>query len=320
MGDRHEPDFLATETIDLNSLFTRDVATSGTFDLRGLEATSLGKLLQTIPIPALLVDGACAIAFANEASENIAAHSAPHKPGSFSLLFADAVAASDAEALIKRVFATRKPEVMEAPLKKGRNRLWGRMHFRPLRVGKRRSVLVLVEDLTPESKRAAAAQKHLDKLRRSQDLLEKRLARNVANLRLANSLLKQETADRKRAEDALKKADEQLKRQAELLAGEQNKADVRAGKKTTSRSDTQRTKSAGNSHTASDPAVGAFKDFKSFVKLVRSAAHMAREDLEKEHTSRVRKHLEKLLKHCAIADEKVVAHEARNAGVPDIGS
>ena len=320
MGDQHEPDFLATETIDLNSLFTRDVASSGTFDLRGLEGTSLGRLLQTIPIPALLVDGACAIAFANQASENIGFHSAPQQPGSFSLLFADAVAASGAEALIKRVFATRKPEVMEAPLKKRRNRLWGRLHFRPLRVGKRRSVLVLVEDLTLESKRALLEEKHLHKLQRSQDLLEKRLARSVANLRIANSLLRKETADRKRADDALKKANDQLKRQAELLTEASNKTGVRGGTEGTSRDATEGAHSIGSSRKALDPAAGTINDFKSFVKLVRSAAQMAREDLETEHAARVRKHVEKLLRHCAIADEKIVAHEGLNAGVRDIGS
>ena len=140
MGDQREPDFLETETIDFKSLFTRNVSSSGTFDLKGLEATSLGKLLQTIPLPALLVDGSCAIAFANQASEIAGFRSAPQRPGSFSLLFADQVAASSAEALIKKVFATRKPEVIEAPLKKGKNRLWGRMHLRSLRIGKRRAV------------------------------------------------------------------------------------------------------------------------------------------------------------------------------------
>ena len=119
------------------------------FDLRGLETTSLGKLLHTIPIPALLVDGACAIAYANQASEAAGFHAAPRQPGSFSLLFADAVAASSAETLVKKVFATRRSEVIEAPLKKGKSHLWGRMHLRSLRVGKRRSVLVIVEDLTP---------------------------------------------------------------------------------------------------------------------------------------------------------------------------
>ncbi len=320
MGDQHEPEFLATETIDLNSLFTRDVASSGTFDLRGLEATSLGKLLETIPIPALLVDGAIAVAFANQASENLGFQSAPQRPGSFSLLFADGVAASAAEALVKRVFATRKPEVMEAPLKRGRNRLWGRMHFRPLRVGKRRSVLVLVEDMTLEGKRGLLEQKHLQKLQRSQDLLEKRLARSAANLRMTNSLLRKETADRKRAEDALKKAHAQLKRQAESLAGASNKGKVGPGKKGTSRAATEGIHFIADPRTESDPYPESVKDFKSFVKLVTSAAQMAQEDLEKEHASRVRKHLEKLLKHCAIADEKVVAHEAWKAGSRDSGS
>lgn len=320
MGDRREPDFLATETIDLNSLFTRDVASSGTFDLRGLETTSLGRLLQTIPIPALLVDGACAIAFANQASENIGFHSAPQQPGSFSLLFADAVAASGAEALIKSVFASHKPETMEAPLKKGRTRLWGRMHLRPLRVGKRRSVLVLVEDLSLESKRALLEQKQVQKLQRSHDLLEKRLARSVADLKMANSLLKKETAARKRMEDALDKATGLLNRQAEQPAEAQPRDDASASTKSTHPMSAHGTEFVRDSAFTSDPAAKAAEEFKSFVKLVKTAAHKVRENMEKEQWSRARKHLDKVLGHCALAEEKVVAHEALSARASDGGS
>jgi hypothetical protein len=320
MGNQHEPDFLSTETIDLNSLFTRDVASSGTFDLRGLEATSLGKLLQTIPIPALLVDGACAIAFANVASENIGVRDSPNQPGSFALLFADAAAAAGAQALIKKVFATRQPEVMEAALKKGKARLWGRMHLRPLRVGKRRSILVLVEDLTLESNRVLLEQKHLSKLERSQDLIEKRLARNVANLRMANSRLKKEAADRKRAEEALKKAMEQLQHQADQPADTADRKRTRTNRKAAGRAGSGSDRQPENDSLKSVSVSNAIKDFRNFLKLVRSAAQMVREDLEKEDASRMKKHMEKLLKHCAIAEEKLVRHEGPVARAPDDGS
>jgi hypothetical protein len=304
MGDRHEPEFLETETIDFKSLFDRNVASSGMFDLRGLEATSLGKLLETIPIPALLVDGACAIAFANQASEAAGFHSAPQQPGSFSMLFADALAASSAETLIKKVFATRKPEVIEAPLKKGKAHLWGRMHLRSLRVGKRRSVLVIVEDLTLEDRRVQLEQKHLLKVQRAKEQLEKRLAQNVVSLRMANAMLRKETAERKRVEEALRKTKEKLERQAELFREASGHGQTACKK----RGPDLAAQEQDHARTHSEAAPSAVKDFKNFLQVVRGVAEAVREDLEIEDASRMKKHLDKLLKHCAIAEEKLGRH------------
>ena len=47
----------ATETIDLEGLFSRDLTSSGSFDIReGIWATTFGKVLQVLPVPALLID------------------------------------------------------------------------------------------------------------------------------------------------------------------------------------------------------------------------------------------------------------------------
>jgi hypothetical protein len=308
MGDRSEPEFLETETIDFKSLFDRNVASSGMFDLRGLEATSLGKLLETVPIPALLVDGACAIAFANQASEAAGFHAAPQHPGSFSLLFAEAEAASTAETLIKKVFATRKPEVIEARLKKGKAHLWGRMHLRSLRLGKRRSVLVIIEDLTLEDRRVNLEQKHLLKVQRAKDQLEKRLAQTAANLRMANSLLKKETAERKRAEETLRKTKERLERQAEGSREASSQGPSVSGKRGAGLTGQEPSPKHDETPPPSTAVPGAVKDFKNFLQVMRSVAEAMREDLETEDASRMKKHLDKLLKHCAIAEEKLGRH------------
>src|SRR5271157_508698 len=44
-----------TETIDLNSLFSKDVTSSGSFDLRRVRFASFGKLLQVLSAPTLLI-------------------------------------------------------------------------------------------------------------------------------------------------------------------------------------------------------------------------------------------------------------------------
>ncbi len=47
----------STESIELKSLFTRDVSASGSFDMReGIWATTFGKVIQALPIPAFLID------------------------------------------------------------------------------------------------------------------------------------------------------------------------------------------------------------------------------------------------------------------------
>lgn len=315
MGDQHEPEFLETETIDFKSLFDRNVASSGMFDLRGLEATSLGKLLQTIPVPALLVDGACAIAFTNQASEATGFHAAPRQPGSFSLLFADSMAASAAEALIKKVFATRKSEVIEAPLKKGKGHMWGRMHLRSLRVGKRRSVLVIVEDLTLENKREHLEQKHLAKMQRSKDQLEKRLAQSASNLRLANSMLRKETTERKRIEEALRKTREKVERQEEQLRETTNQTPTGLKKNGTGRNGKEKSHKENDALAVPVAIPSALKDFKNFLQVVRGIAEALRDDTENEDTSRVRKHVDKLFRHCAIADEKIADHISSSESV-----
>ena len=63
---------VATQTIDLSSLLTMDVTSSGSFDIRGqIWSTTFGKLLQALPIPALLIDQSYAIAVANQACARV---------------------------------------------------------------------------------------------------------------------------------------------------------------------------------------------------------------------------------------------------------
>ncbi len=67
-----EPDYLqfsgvSTESIDIENLFTRDITTSGSFDLRQVRNISFGKLLAALPVPTLLLDSSHQIVFFNEA-------------------------------------------------------------------------------------------------------------------------------------------------------------------------------------------------------------------------------------------------------------
>jgi PAS domain S-box-containing protein len=149
-----------TETIELNNLLAEDLTPSGSFQLGQVPATTFGKLLQALPIPALLIDHSYRVTFANQACERIGAVCGELEEGLFSSLFPVPSTSKKAKELLKDVLSLRKPRVFEARLKIGTNRIWARMSFRSLRMGKDRLVLVLVEDLTGEKKRLLLKQTH----------------------------------------------------------------------------------------------------------------------------------------------------------------
>jgi two-component system, cell cycle sensor histidine kinase and response regulator CckA len=158
--ERIEGGAAPTETIDLNSLPAGDVTDSGSFDLRWMRQVAFGKLLEVMPIPALLIDANHHIMFANRAC-GILSETYCELPGRpFSELFAGEEQSVAAETALDKVFLDRKPQVFEGSFRVINNRLWGRMHVRSIRVRERRFVMVLIEDLTAEKKRALLNEKY----------------------------------------------------------------------------------------------------------------------------------------------------------------
>ncbi|MBI5572220.1 MAG: response regulator [Desulfomonile tiedjei] len=182
-----------TETVDLATLFTHDVTSSGSFNFRGINQTWFGRLLQALPIPALLVDPTFHVTFLNSACGNVGEGYKRIRGRAFSSLFPDASEVEKANRLVQTVFSTRKPESSQAEIEIGTGKVWGRIHLRPVRMGLSRSVLVLVEDLTHEKEQLALEQRHKERL-------------------LA------EIAERRKAEVALLQA-ERLKAVGELASG-----------------------------------------------------------------------------------------------------
>ena len=89
--------------------------------------------------------------------------------------------------LSKESFSARKPETYQAVLQIEKNRIWGRMHFRSIRMGESRSLLILVEDLTLEREQLVQKQKHEEELRheiREREKIESALRDSEARYRL----------------------------------------------------------------------------------------------------------------------------------------
>jgi|GEM_PF-2078398 len=216
VGSGHSP----TETIELSHLLLKDVTLSGSFDLRGVQATSLGKLLQSMPIPAFLLNRSSSIIFSNNACGNLSPENEKFNGSPFPSLFLRDEDGRRVQSIVGEVFSTRRPQMAEALLAFGAGRIWGRMHFRSLRMGSDRCVLVLVEDLTLEKRQLLMTQKHRQELQKARDELEIRVRERTAELTAANEQLTKEIADRKRAEEALRKAHDQLERRVEERTAE----------------------------------------------------------------------------------------------------
>jgi signal transduction histidine kinase/ActR/RegA family two-component response regulator len=183
----------STETVDLANLYATEVTSSGSFGFRGVTQTWFGKLLQALPIPALLIDQHYNIAFMNQSWGTISPLFKRMQGRPFSSLLPDPAAAAHARALAQTVFSTRKSMSSQAVLEIDAHMKWGRIHFRSVRMGTNRSILLLFEDLTLEREQLLLKQQH-------------------------NERLLAEIAERRKAQEALLQA-ERLKAVGELASG-----------------------------------------------------------------------------------------------------
>lgn len=212
-----------TESIDLTTIHTDCLSRSGSFRVSALEADGFHQLLNALPIPAMLVDQSYSVIFANEASEKINIDFNKISGGPFFSLFPQPRNALAVQAMVDKVFSARKAHVSEGLLQFRGKRIWGRMHFRSLRLDRQRLILLLIEDLTLEKKQLSLTKKHGAMLQNARDELEKRVGDRTAELASTNQRLRQEISERQRADDELQKAHDELEkrvdqRTAELLA------------------------------------------------------------------------------------------------------
>ncbi len=213
-----------TETIEVvTAPLGEDVTASGSFDLRGIEATTVGKLLQALPIGTLIIDETFHISFVNRAFERICTNPSNIQGSPVSILFPSPTIAEKVKSLIGEVFTGRKSRGFQAMLGARDTAIWGRLHLRPIRVGTHRSVLVLVEDWTAEKRELMLIQEHESELLRAQNELSKRVEERTVELKEANELLKREIKGRKHAQDQLQSAHDELERRVRERTAEISK-------------------------------------------------------------------------------------------------
>ncbi|MBI5247983.1 MAG: PAS domain S-box protein [Desulfomonile tiedjei] len=175
-----------TESLDLATALTEELTTSGSFSFRGVKKTLFGKLLQALPIPALLIDESHEVTFANRSCERINCSGGRIVGTPFCSLFPNSQASKEARTILEKVFQTRKREHYHAVLEVNETRIWARINFRSVRMGNERCILLLIEDLTHEKEQLIRNQEHQE-------------------------VLKQEIAERKKVEQSLRESEEKYR-------------------------------------------------------------------------------------------------------------
>jgi hypothetical protein len=168
---------LAKQASNLPNLLTEEVTNSGSFDIRGdIWATTFGKLLNALPIPGILLDKSFSVRAVNQACGKISPGYESILSTRFYRLFLSTSKGGSMQSIVKEAFATRKPTVVRTALRISNGEaLWCRMTFRSIRIGLERFLLLLIEDLSSETKRRSAKQKRDVELQSSHQELEKRL-------------------------------------------------------------------------------------------------------------------------------------------------
>jgi hypothetical protein len=190
-----------TSTIDLNALFGPDVSATGMFDLGGIGSTELGKLLEALPVPVLVINQWFCIAYANESCTRLS----PDYRYIIGLRFTDLLPttkdagranslAGKAVKLLESVMSERKPRNAEAILEIDGRRVWARLHFRSVKIHSERYIMVIIDDVTEERKQHFQSRKQevafrqmVSDLRKTIDELTRELERTKGLLELERS-------------------------------------------------------------------------------------------------------------------------------------
>ncbi|MBI5252630.1 MAG: PAS domain-containing protein [Desulfomonile tiedjei] len=135
---------------EFDQLFTSDVTSSGSFDLRQAGNDYFSRLLEALPIPAMLVHPSQRILFANKASLLLENDLSFFVGIAFSSFFTSPDEGETARHSLDKVFEDRKTRSFEGSMEFSGKRLWCRAHLRSVRFRKERLVLAILQDLTAE--------------------------------------------------------------------------------------------------------------------------------------------------------------------------
>lgn len=192
----------STETIDLKAV-VRELEAWRSSKTVDVASTSIGELLQILPVPALLIDSSYRIVFANRSWSKVSSDYEKLQGRAFFSLFSKASAAEKVKSLMEKLFETKKAQFGGAVLEIEKSRIWGRVYLRSVTAGDDRLLLVLVQDVTAEKKQIIFTERHKKELLTARDQLEDHVRERTLELRKTNEQLLEEIENRKRVERRL---------------------------------------------------------------------------------------------------------------------
>jgi len=148
------------ESFEFTSLLPGDPVPPNRIDARELQSTALGKLLDAMPIPALLIDPLLRIAFANRSCKRIFQQPEKLQGLSLSTLFPAEPAVAEIQRLTEEVFATGKCQVVEPELKLTGQRMGCRFYLQSVTFGNNKWMVLLIKDLLPPKKRSLSGKRY----------------------------------------------------------------------------------------------------------------------------------------------------------------
>ncbi len=217
---------VASQTIDIKEWAGTTLTSTGSFDMRYLGHTSLGKLMNALPIPAFLLDEAHTVWFCNEACAKLCDDRQRLQGIRFSRLFVSERNASEVEARLNKVFAQRKPESLQMIVSLENRRLWARIHVHSLRLAEQRLLLALIEDLTAEQKDVLLSKQYSETLRDVRDQRTAKAQRRTSELTKAVRLLRREIVASKRAQESRRIAERVIAASNEAMVVTDAKGDI----------------------------------------------------------------------------------------------
>jgi diguanylate cyclase (GGDEF)-like protein/PAS domain S-box-containing protein len=190
----------ATDSITVDALLVDEMSVTGSFDLRGFRTSALAKLLNVLPLPAVLLDNRQSLVFLNEAGKLLIPDHEQYVGRNITTLIPYPDHAQLARTLLDRIRVEKGLQVHELAMGTSENLIRARVRLRSLRVGRDRMFLMLVEDLTNEKKQYRLIKDQEEKLRAAQETLEQKVQERTSDLLLTNEHLKEEVVLRRRAQ------------------------------------------------------------------------------------------------------------------------
>jgi PAS domain-containing protein len=194
---------LSAHSVDLADWFSAGLTETGSFDLGIIAVTSFGSLLDVLPIPVLMIDSTYRVVFVNQACRKVSPDCEQIHGVPFTTLVPRSRNAEKALWLLRKVFASRKPQVADGILEMAARKIWGRLYFSSIRIGRERYVLLVIEDLTGERTKLLLNKRGENYGRKTREGLEKLIAKLSSELSAARQVLAHEMRRHGETQEAL---------------------------------------------------------------------------------------------------------------------